>query len=453
MMLVECATTSTNNVSISITTASSSNCNAINTLSAAATTFNTAVTTSTTTIPTSSITALGNSNPSGSNASIVVSVSTPDGLSSGSNSCSNSIGHSISTTSNSISNSNSIGNSWRVGSDHCNGRRGSTEKSLGNGSGDYNLSHARGDAAEFSQSRNIEYRSGATNRSTNDVPTNYAKYGSPLSEYKYGKELSKPGSGEQAPAKNMVDVEACLASTPPHLLIRSLSSLSHHSTQLSTLPRSPEREESGGQSLQKGVLQQARDRLFSRWKERYFVLTRDYLACFRRGSTKYSEMGSFIFKVNLASVEGVWWEERRGGPVVAVGLPREGRVLLRPRSQEDTSLQVWYRSLLDATTASRLRRTALRRGTSTTHLHINNTTTLPHPSPSGTSCGSSSSECDDLRRAAPVPQRGSLDTEPPSTPPSSLTSSHQFSTNTSSGRRSLGGERGGPRTLMCGQKA
>lgn len=50
-------------------------------------------------------------------------------------------------------------------------------------------------------------------------------------------------------------------------------------------------------ALRKGVLLQARDRLFSRWKERYFVLTRDYLACFRRGSTKYSEMGSFIFKV------------------------------------------------------------------------------------------------------------------------------------------------------------
>lgn len=243
-MLVECATTSTNNVSISISAASSShNCTVTNTFGAAATTFSTGVTTSTTTIPTSSITALGNSNPGSATASIVVSVSTPDGLSSGSNSCSNSIGHSISTTSNSISNSNSIGNSWRVGSDHFNGRRGSAEKSLGNSSGDFNLSHSRGDAAEFSHSRNIEYCSGATNKIPNDAPANFVKYGSPLSEYKYGKELNKSGLGEQAPAKNMVDVEACLASTPPHLLIRSLSSLSHHSTQLSTLPRSPEREE------------------------------------------------------------------------------------------------------------------------------------------------------------------------------------------------------------------
>lgn len=45
-------------------------------------------------------------------------------------------------------------------------------------------------------------------------------------------------------------------------------------------------------------------------------------------------------QVNLASVEGVWWEERRGGAVVAVGLPREGRVLLRPRQHDQALLQV-----------------------------------------------------------------------------------------------------------------
>ena len=58
-------------------------------------------------------------------------------------------------------------------------------------------------------------------------------------------------------------------------------------------------EEGTVPTLRKGILLQARDRLFSRWKERYFILTRDYLACFRRSSTKYSEMGSFIFKVSL----------------------------------------------------------------------------------------------------------------------------------------------------------
>ena len=46
--------------------------------------------------------------------------------------------------------------------------------------------------------------------------------------------------------------------------------------------------------------------MFSRWKERYFILTRDYLHCFKRasgsGPGKISEMGQFIFKVNRSFI-------------------------------------------------------------------------------------------------------------------------------------------------------
>jgi hypothetical protein len=59
-------------------------------------------------------------------------------------------------------------------------------------------------------------------------------------------------------------------------------------------------------AIKKGLLWQHRDRMFSRWKERYFILTRDYLHCFKRasgsGSGKISEMGQFIFKVNISFV-------------------------------------------------------------------------------------------------------------------------------------------------------
>ncbi|ROT74990.1 hypothetical protein C7M84_006495, partial [Penaeus vannamei] len=173
-------------------------------------------------------------------------------------------------------------------------------------------------------------------------------------------------------------------------------------------------------ALRKGVLLQARDRLFSRWKERYFVLTRDYLACFRRGSTKYSEMGSFIFKVNLASVECVEWQDRRGGPALALALPREGRVLLRAKS----GLDQWYRLLLEATNASRHRRNVLRRGTSTTHLNntTNNNLDLTPPSKS-------------MLADADL---GSCDTDI-ATPPSSVTSSNKFSTSTSASNTSGSG--------------
>ena len=50
--------------------------------------------------------------------------------------------------------------------------------------------------------------------------------------------------------------------------------------------------------LRKGLLWQQRDKLFSQWKERYFILTTDYLQCFKKGSSRMTEMGEFIFKVS-----------------------------------------------------------------------------------------------------------------------------------------------------------
>ncbi len=58
-------------------------------------------------------------------------------------------------------------------------------------------------------------------------------------------------------------------------------------------------------AVKKGILMQQREKLWSRWKERYVILTRDYLNCFRRSSNVHrsgvtlSEMGSFLFQFNL----------------------------------------------------------------------------------------------------------------------------------------------------------
>ena len=58
--------------------------------------------------------------------------------------------------------------------------------------------------------------------------------------------------------------------------------------------------------IRKGLLWQQRDRrLFSRWKERFFVLTKDYLQCYKKGSSRISEMGGFIFKIKLSEVRTV----------------------------------------------------------------------------------------------------------------------------------------------------
>ncbi|KAK7080279.1 hypothetical protein SK128_009219, partial [Halocaridina rubra] len=163
--------------------------------------------------------------------------------------------------------------------------------------------------------------------------------------------------------------------------------------------------------------------------------------------------------VNLASVETVEWQDRRGGPALALSLPREGRVLLRAKS----GLDQWYRLLLEATNSSRLRRNALRRGTSTTHLNYtnNNLDTTP-PSKSGGlqySFSGSTPEitrlcetvCDDSpsgsSRVVTRHHRfslladvdlGSCDTDV-ATPPSSVTSSNKFSTSTSASNTSGSG--------------
>ena len=58
-------------------------------------------------------------------------------------------------------------------------------------------------------------------------------------------------------------------------------------------------------TLLRGLLWQQRDKLFSRWKERFFVLTADYLQCFRRGTSRITEMGAFIFKIRLSEVRNL----------------------------------------------------------------------------------------------------------------------------------------------------
>ena len=58
-----------------------------------------------------------------------------------------------------------------------------------------------------------------------------------------------------------------------------------------------EQLEKTSKTVKKGLLWQQRDKLFSQWKERYFILTQDYLQCFKKGSSRITEMGEFIFKV------------------------------------------------------------------------------------------------------------------------------------------------------------
>lgn len=66
-------------------------------------------------------------------------------------------------------------------------------------------------------------------------------------------------------------------------------------------------------TIKKGLLWQMKDGgFFSRWKERYFILTKDYLTCFKKSSSNLSflgsEMGSFAYKLKLVEVDSINWK-------------------------------------------------------------------------------------------------------------------------------------------------
>eukprot|EP00096_Caligus_rogercresseyi_P015970 TRINITY_DN846_c0_g3_i1.p1 TRINITY_DN846_c0_g3~~TRINITY_DN846_c0_g3_i1.p1 ORF type:complete len:645 (+),score=231.04 TRINITY_DN846_c0_g3_i1:219-2153(+) len=105
-------------------------------------------------------------------------------------------------------------------------------------------------------------------------------------------------------------------------------------------------------TLKKGLLWQQRDKLFSRWKERYFILSPDYLHCFKRRTSRITEMGEFIFKIKLGEVEEVELLDKRGYLTICISLPREGKVYLR----KTEGIREWYSLLKDCVRDCRKKR-------------------------------------------------------------------------------------------------
>ncbi|CAG9859240.1 unnamed protein product [Phyllotreta striolata] len=110
--------------------------------------------------------------------------------------------------------------------------------------------------------------------------------------------------------------------------------------------------------IKRGLMWQQRDRLFSRWKERYFILTKDYLHVFRRasGSDRISEMGQFLFKIKLIDVVKIEWENKKTYSTVALSLGRDGKIYLR----SSEGLEDWFELLEECMYTSKERRKALR---------------------------------------------------------------------------------------------
>jgi len=93
--------------------------------------------------------------------------------------------------------------------------------------------------------------------------------------------------------------------------------------------------------LKKGLLWQQRDKLFSRWKERYFILTKDYFHCFKKATSRITEMGGFIFKLKLTEVETIELLDKRGYLTICISLIKDGKIYLR----RPEGIRDWFTAL------------------------------------------------------------------------------------------------------------
>ena len=59
--------------------------------------------------------------------------------------------------------------------------------------------------------------------------------------------------------------------------------------------------ELGDNLVRKGLMWVQQDKLFSRWKERFIILTTGYLQIFKKGTSRISDMGTFVSKVDRKS--------------------------------------------------------------------------------------------------------------------------------------------------------
>ncbi|XP_065346800.1 uncharacterized protein LOC135944042 isoform X1 [Cloeon dipterum] len=127
---------------------------------------------------------------------------------------------------------------------------------------------------------------------------------------------------------------------------------------------------------------------FKSWKERYFLLTRDFLSCFKMTARGPSTMGAFLFKIRLAEIKSVEWSNSRSdalgtitlnlGPVLVSPVdeisrpefkkgpcmnlseePKRPPIQLRaPQGVKEAVLYDWFEAIEEAIETSKLRRAA-----------------------------------------------------------------------------------------------
>jgi len=160
------------------------------------------------------------------------------------------------------------------------------------------------------------------------------------------KDVRKPGLGRRAITQ--VNIRGDRKNSYNHALAKSQENL----VKISSDSGAEDVFEQESTSIKKGLLWQQRDKLFSRWKERYFILTKDLLQCFKKETSKITEMGGFIFKIKLSEVEAIELLDKRGYLTICISMQREGKVYLR----RTEGIRDWYEAIRENMQESRARR-------------------------------------------------------------------------------------------------
>jgi len=79
----------------------------------------------------------------------------------------------------------------------------------------------------------------------------------------------------------------------------------------------------------RGLLWMNRDKIFSKWKERFFILNSSFLLCFKKEPTIVSDLGCLVFKMALSSITKIDLTSSTGYLTVSVCSSRHGKILLR----------------------------------------------------------------------------------------------------------------------------
>merc|ERR1719150_3205738 len=104
-------------------------------------------------------------------------------------------------------------------------------------------------------------------------------------------------------------------------------------------------------ALMRGVVWTHREKVFSRWKERFIVVTKDYLQCYKKVATEASQMGPFLHQIRLSDVSNVSLVDRKGYLTLLLQLNKEDNLVLR-RAE---NIRDWYNVILSLVVETRAR--------------------------------------------------------------------------------------------------